>query len=139
MKKHDTLTKWYQELWLPTAAAVYLLICLFDFIVMPVYTAYDNSRLQNTIIAKLNTQEIGNFADGVTKSIASNHQWNPLTLLGGGMFHLAFGSLLTGGAVTRGFAKKSEVEGYYKTISGNTPDTRRGTIADSDDPSIPKA
>ena len=30
------------------------------------------------------------------------------------MFHLAFGALLTGGAVTRGFAKKSEIESYYR-------------------------
>lgn len=119
MRKHDSLSKWYQELWLPSCAAVYLLICLFDFIVMPVYTAYSNTNIQSIIISKLDAKDIGTFADDLTKSLSANHQWNPLTLMGSGLFHLAFGSLLTGGAVTRGFAKKAEVEGFYGSLKGD--------------------
>lgn len=107
------------------AAGIYLLICLFDFIIMPIYTATMNSKLENVIISKLETKDFATYANEVIKSVSANKQWNPLTLLGGGMFHLAFGSLLTGGAVTRGFAKKSEVEGYYKY----------GSIPDNSDPS----
>lgn len=39
--------------------------------------------------------------------------WNPMTLLGGGLFHLAFGAVLTGAAVTRGFEKKAAIENEH--------------------------
>jgi len=109
---------WYQKTWLPFAAAAYILICLFDFMIMPVYVAAHNSRVESRVFALLEGKDAASFADGLVKSNQATRQWNPLTLLGGGMFHLAFGALLTGGAVTRGIAKKSEVEGYYRSGTG---------------------
>lgn len=109
--------RWYQNTWLPVAAFIYLGICVFDFVLMPVYTAAHNSRIENAVVSVLDSKDVVTFTDTIVKANQASRQWNPLTLLGGGMFHLAFGSLLTGGAVTRGFAKKSEVEGYYKAIS----------------------
>ncbi len=106
---------WYQRTWLPFLAGIYMLICLFDFIIMPVYTAAHNSRIENAVLTTIEAKDVADFADGIIKANQSQRQWNPLTLLGGGMFHLAFGALLTGGAVTRGIAKKSEVEGYYNS------------------------
>lgn len=107
-------TKWYQQIWLPFAAATYIVICIFDFIIMPVYVTGHNSRIENAVLRTLDGKDAATFADGLIKANQAQRQWNPLTLLGGGMFHLAFGALLTGGAVTRGFAKKSEIEGYYR-------------------------
>lgn len=116
--------KWYQTTWLPAAAFIYLGICVFDFVLMPVYTALHNGRIENKIVMILEDKEAAQFADSIVKANQATRQWNPLTLLGGGMFHLAFGSLLTGGAVTRGLSKSKEVEGYYKAITnGNTPET----------------
>ncbi len=81
---------------------------------MPVYTAAHNAKIEAVVFSKVESKDAIVFADTLAKSNQAQRQWNPLTLLGAGMFHLAFGALLTGGAVTRGFAKKSEIEGYYR-------------------------
>jgi hypothetical protein len=106
--------KWYQQTWLPFAAFTYIVICIFDFMLMPIYVTAHNSRIENVIVTQLQSKDAITFADTLIKSNQAQRQWNPLTLLGAGMFHLSFGALLTGGAITRGFAKKSEIEGYYR-------------------------
>lgn len=106
--------KWYQKTWLPFAAFAYIIICIFDFIIMPVYVTAHNSRIENAVFNTLEGKDALAFADAMIKANQASRQWNPITLLGAGMFHLSFGALLTGGAVTRGFAKKSEVEGYWR-------------------------
>ena len=40
------------------------------------------------------------------KTFTTDRTWTPLTLMGGGLFHVAFGALLTGAAVTRGMERK---------------------------------
>lgn len=114
--------KWYQSVWLPFAAGTYIVICIFDFIIMPVYVTAHNSRIENAVLKTLESKDAAAFADGLIKANQAQRQWNPLTLLGAGMFHLAFGALLTGGAITRGFAKKSEIEGYYRYGYGSYED-----------------
>jgi hypothetical protein len=106
--------KWYQSVWLPFAAGTYIIICIFDFMVMPVYVAAHNSKIEARVFAQLEGKDIATFATAISQTAQATKQWNPLTLLGAGMFHMAFGALLTGGAVTRGLAKKSEMEGYYR-------------------------
>lgn len=113
MKKTSN-NEWHQKMWLPAAAGVYLIICIFDFIIMPVYVAAHNSRVETIIFQKIDKEAITTISESLIKGNQALKQWNPLTLMGAGMFHLAFGALLTGGAVTRGFAKKSEIEGYYR-------------------------
>lgn len=113
-KQTGTDNKWYQQVWLPFAAGTYIIICIFDFMVMPVYVAAHNSKIEARVFESLEGKDIATFATTLSQTAQATKQWNPLTLLGAGMFHLAFGALLTGGAVTRGFAKKSEIEGYYK-------------------------
>lgn len=106
--------KWYQQMWLPFAAITYVVICIFDFMIMPIYVTAHNSRIENIVVKQLQGKDAVTFADMIIKSNQAQRQWNPLTLLGAGMFHLSFGALLTGGAVTRGFAKKTEIEAYYR-------------------------
>lgn len=113
-KRNTSDSKWYQAVWLPFAAATYIIICIFDFMIMPVYVAAHNSRVETMVFKTLEAKDAAEFADTLAKTNQAQRQWNPLTLMGAGMFHLAFGALLTGGAVTRGFAKKSEIEGYYR-------------------------
>jgi hypothetical protein len=114
--------KWYQTIWLPVAAFTYIIICIFDFMIMPIYVTAHNSRIENSVIKDLEGKDAISFADILIKSNQAQRQWNPLTLLGAGMFHLSFGALLTGGAITRGFAKKSEIEGYYRQQPNNMYD-----------------
>jgi hypothetical protein len=90
--------------------------------VMPVYVAAHNSRIEARVFASLEGKDVATFATTISQTAQATKQWNPLTLLGGGMFHMAFGALLTGGAVTRGMAKKSEMEGYYKYGSAGYED-----------------
>jgi hypothetical protein len=130
------LSKWYHELWLPTCAATYIIICLFDFIAMPIYTAIHNSIVEERLITalKANTTDATAFAADYEKNTQANKQWNPITLVGGGLFHLSFGALLAAGATTRGLAKKSEVEGYYQTLVNGAPTTPPGAAAPTPPP-----
>ena len=42
--------------------------------------------------------------------------WRPVTMHGGGLFHISFGAILTGAAVVRGFERREIVKnGYSKT------------------------
>jgi len=70
-KEETVSTAWMQTLWRPMMGWMYMLICLADMMVFPVLWA---------------------LWQGV------NHvpitQWNPLTLQGAGLFHIAMGAVL---------------------------------------------
>ena len=67
-KKNDN---WMQTLWRPMMGWMYMLICLLDMAVFPVLWAlwqgYNHAQIT---------------------------QWNPLTLQGAGLFHIAMGAVL---------------------------------------------
>ena len=67
-KKED----WMNSKWRPAMGWLYMLVCAFDFIVFPVLW----SMLQAV------------FHGGITT------QWQPLTLQGAGLFHVAMGAVL---------------------------------------------
>ena len=86
-----------REGWKALAGITYLLICVFDFVVVPswigvtrhdVLIGFELSKLSNLDVA-IQTELIR----GLT------YQHEPFTLKGGGLFHLAFGALLTGSAI----------------------------------------
>lgn len=81
---------WMAKNWRPSAAFVYLLICLFDFIIGPILW----SILQVTLKQPLT-------------------MWQPLTLQGGGMLHLSMGAILGVAAWTRGKEKMIVAEAEY--------------------------
>ena len=68
--KNDNIN-WINNKWRPAMAWLYMIICGFDFIVAPVLWAILQSKLAN---------------------IAT--QWQPLTLQGAGLFHVAMGAVL---------------------------------------------
>lgn len=80
---------WIKDHWRPAAAWVYLVINIFDFIIFPsityLYAFY-------------------------TKTDHSS--WNPLTIQGGGLFHIAFGSIVT--ATSWGRTKEKLNDGKIK-------------------------
>lgn len=59
--------------WRPAMAWMYLSVCIFDFVIGPFFYAW--------------------FA-WYTKDFADFGQWKPLTLEGGGLFHVAMGAVL---------------------------------------------
>ena len=96
-----TFFLWMQrdEGWKTVLASVYAVICLFDFVVAPAYFAHTRIRVlndfENMQLAKLSPA----IQDRIAKTITLRH--SPFTLEGGGMFHIAFGALLTGSAISR--------------------------------------
>jgi hypothetical protein len=64
-------TEWMQKLWRPAMGWMYMIICLADMIVFPV---------------------LWSLLQAVTHTAIT--QWNPLTLQGAGLFHIAMGAVL---------------------------------------------
>ena len=86
----------YQRIWRPLCAFTYIIIILFDFIVFPIYKEIN--------------KDISGYSEKVQIEMVKKEEYTPMTLKGGGMFHLAMGALLTGAAVTRGLEKKALIE-----------------------------
>lgn len=98
---------WYKKVWRPCMAAVYAIIVLFDFVVMPLTMEIFNETKSNIQAVELTLK----FEDPTVRiqalqTFTEKRSWSALTLMGGGMFHLAFGALLTGSAITRGLEKR---------------------------------
>jgi len=81
--------------WRWTALGVYLVICLYDFMVVPIWYGLNRPDLA-TFIEILNTVGDPLIQLELMKKMTGQH--SPFTLMGGGIFHLAFGAILTGSA-----------------------------------------
>lgn len=80
---------WINKKWRPAMGWMYMTVCIFDFILFPIlYTI-----AQMMIMGKPPKLE----------------EWNPLTLMGGGLFHVAMGAVLGITAWSRG---KEKIVGY---------------------------
>jgi hypothetical protein len=91
--------------WRWTALIVYLIICIYDFIVVPVY--YGVARMGLDLADYMgHLQEIEDplVQMEYLKKLVSQHE--PFTLKGGGLFHLSFGALLTAGEAFGGKKEK---------------------------------
>lgn len=111
---------WLVKYWRPAAAWTYLLICLFDFIIMPVYT----QRTNLTITDIVNVTEKLRPEDKVSAMnvLMKKSEWAPLTLAGGGMFHIAFGAILGVAAWTRGRVLETSIQnGLYPMEEPGAP------------------
>ena len=97
---------WYH--WRSIACFAYIIICLFDFVIMPIVVQIDYEdtklRIEKLIVAE---QKDRAFVVEVMDR-AKLVPWTPLTLVGGGLFHLSFGSLLTGATVTTAWKNKKQ-------------------------------
>lgn len=91
--------------WRPIAAYVYLGICIFDFVIAPSYMSWhSNTQNLQTVIT-----QVANLDPTVQETVLSRVQtpWNPITLMGGGTFHIAFGAILGAASWSRGQEKIS--------------------------------
>jgi len=93
--------------WRSMAGYVYIIICLFDFLVMPVIIQADNQHTKNVIVKLIDAEDY-DVALKLTDKVNAD-AWEPVTLYGGGLFHISFGAILTGAAVTRGFERREIV------------------------------
>ena len=82
--------------WRWTALIIYLLVVFYDFIFCPIWWGLNRPDISEfmKIIATVEDPLIRQQL--MTKLVG---QHSPFTLLGGGLFHLAFGAILTGSAI----------------------------------------
>jgi hypothetical protein len=86
-----------REGWKSLAGLTYLLICVFDFIVVPSWIGVTRQEILSDLeMAKLVALDVSIQMELVR---GMSYQHEPFTLKGGGLFHLAFGALLTGSAI----------------------------------------
>jgi len=111
-KEHLVIIEpWYKKIWRPVLAFTYITICLFDFMIMPAMMESFNERENNQQAVELALK----FTDTAVQikaleAFTEKRSWIPLTLGGGGFFHIAFGALLTGAAVTRGLSNRESIQ-----------------------------
>ncbi len=82
--------------WRWTALIVYLLICFYDFLFVPVWYGLNRPDISELMKIVNETSDTLVKLD-LLKTLVSQH--SPFTLMGGGLFHLAFGAILTGSAI----------------------------------------
>ena len=85
--------------WRWAALSVYLLICFFDFLFVPVWYGLNRPDVEQ-FMEIINSTEHVLVQMELMQKLTGQH--SPFTLMGGGLFHLAFGAILTGSAVGMG-------------------------------------
>jgi hypothetical protein len=85
----------------------YIVICVFDFLIMPiVYTSIYRQQDLAYVVELTEKLQGQAQAAGLTVLVQSR-EWKPITLQEGAFFHLAFGAVLTGAAITRGMTQSN--------------------------------
>lgn len=96
--------------WRHVAAYVYLTICLFDFVAMPiVYELFHRKMDEMTLIGAVKPLDPLTQVE-LVKTLNQGDKWSPLTLGENGLFHVAFGAILGVAAWTRGNEKVSRTK-----------------------------
>lgn len=90
---------WINASWRPAAAIVYLVICICDFIIFPWIFGLRAPAAHDLALA---VKDLDPQVAAVL--VAPRPQWQPLTLMGSGLFHVAFGAIVGITAWTRGAA-----------------------------------
>jgi hypothetical protein len=81
------LEDWSNRKWRPMMGWTYMVICILDFAVFPVLWSILQAHYQGQVTS----------------------QWDPLTLKGAGLFHMAMGAILGVAAWSRGQEKMANV------------------------------
>ena len=74
--------------WRDWASLIYLLICITDFIIAPIWF---NLEIKYFCTNLLKEHAALMIEKGATCGVSP---WSPLTLINGGIFHLSFGAIL---------------------------------------------
>ena len=84
-----------KQRWRFSALGCYLFICVFDFFIIPCFYGLTRPNISELMKIVNETSDTLVKLD-LLKTLVSQH--SPFTLMGGGLFHLAFGAILTGSA-----------------------------------------
>ncbi len=103
--------QWYQKWWRPCVAFVYLAIIILDFAVMPIIYELDRPDPAAAVTLALQFENPGAQVQ-VLQTLQSQRNWSPITILGGGLFHVAMGAILAGAAITRGMEKRQRIQSF---------------------------
>lgn len=95
---------WINKKWRPAMGWMYMMVCIFDFILFPV--------MFTTV--QFWESDVSNDAF---------RQWQPITLIGGGLFHMAMGVVLGISAWSRGQEKINGVAGGAPMMSSSMQPT----------------
>ena len=82
--------------WRWTALTLYLLICFYDFMFVPIWYGLNRPDISQ-FMDIINSTDEPMVQMELMKKLTGQH--SPFTLMGGGLFHLAFGAILTGSAI----------------------------------------
>lgn len=93
---------WIQTYWRPIMALTYTVICIWDFIAAPIFFQITGGN-------------------GIS--------WKPLSLEGGGLFHVSMGAIIGITAWTRGVEKQKLIENFDK-ISNDKLDLNKDGFPD---------
>ena len=94
MTEDDVLKS--QMRWRWSALILYLCICFYDFMFVPIWYGLTRPDVTSLLLLVKETEEVLVQLE-LMSMITAQH--SPFTLMGGGLFHLAFGAILTGSAV----------------------------------------
>lgn len=95
---------WLNRTWRPAAAVVYLIICMFDFVIAPAFMGFKSAN-----IAQMASSLKGLDPTVAIAIVQNRTPWIPLTMQGSGLFHVAFGAILGVAAWTRGSAQIEQI------------------------------
>jgi len=95
MSKELTAQQKSTMTWRWTALIIYLLICFYDFMFVPIWYGINRPDISQFMDIVNSTENTLVQLELLTKLTG---QHSPFTLMGGGLFHLAFGAILTGSA-----------------------------------------
>lgn len=104
--------------WRSLAAIVYLVICIADFLVMPVYREYAYTKMPVAEMVRLSMQMKDGAAQIETlKVLKEDRTWVPIT---NDMFHLSFGAILGVSALPMA-RKRLRRRNTYNSYGGDYP------------------
>lgn len=85
--------------WKVVICLTYIIICLFDFVIVPSWIGINRTNLDMLITY---FEQFETLPLTVQQELIKlyTHQHQPYTLGYGGVFHLSFGAILTGSALT---------------------------------------
>lgn len=97
---------WWKSAWRPAAAGVYLTICAFDFMIMPIIYERSQTPAKTVELALKFKSEAAQIQ--ALESLKAQGSWSPLTTQGNGIFHVSFGVIL--GATAHGRSKEKQAK-----------------------------
>jgi hypothetical protein len=112
-----------RDYWRPLFAVTYMVIILFDFIIMPLIYSSVYKQASNPEIVQLINKIRPENQVAIVQILVNSTVWHPLTLGENGLFHVAAGAILGAAAWTRGSQLIAQVQTQAQaTLNGtNTP------------------